>query len=322
MSCLNSYKKRVGSGGVTGIKSRLIADARRNFERSLKNDPSSVVVKITDVGEVNISEDTKLVPCIINDFSENDQKTFDEKVLYVRHNESVGVGSYVEFDGFIWLVIFREHRSTNIYKSFIMRKCNQFINYEYQNEIYSIPCVIKNLTQYSDGLQDIVYTSTPDSRRSILYANNRITSKIELGHRFLVNHKRTYRVTHIQDFEYQDSYGLENGIISCIAVHTALKSEDDTENNIAHNEPTNVVGDSEVLMIGSNLSYNVENDCSWEIEYTSSNKDYINISTDNKTCEISVEFDFDLIGETFTLKALSLNNEIVFKKDITVVGFI
>ena len=196
MSYIEIYKKRVGHNNITNSKTRLIYEARKNFERSLKNDPSSITVKITDVGEINISNDTKLVSCIINDFSRNDQKTLDEKVLYVRHNESVGVGSYVEFDNFIWLVIFKEHSSANIYKSFIMRKCNQILKYEYQDKIYDIPCVIKNLTQYSDGLQDIVYTSIPDSRRNITYSQNYITSNIQLGQRFIINNKRVFRVTH------------------------------------------------------------------------------------------------------------------------------
>ena len=142
MDYIELYKKRVGNNNVTSSKTRLIYEARRNFERSLKNDPSSMTVKITDVGEINISDDTKFVPCIINDYSENDQKALDEKVLYVRHDENVGIGSYVEFDNLIWLVIFREHRSANIYKSFIMRKCNQILKYEYKNEIYDIPCIV------------------------------------------------------------------------------------------------------------------------------------------------------------------------------------
>lgn len=324
MSYIDFYKKRVGSGGVTDIKTRLIYDARRNFERSLKNDPCSVTTRITDVGEVNISQDTKLVDCLINDFSENDQKGFDEKILYVRHDENVGIGSYVEFDNFTWLVIFKEHRSANIYKSFIMRKCNQYIKYEYEGKVYDIPCIIKNLTQYSDGLQDIVYTSTPDARRSITYANNSITSKITLGHRFLVKNHRAYRVTHIQNFEYQDNYGLDNGIISCIAVHTSLRSDDDTENNIAFNEGiTNNDDSKDTLVIGSSTVYKVnDSECKWEVEYTSGKSDYLNISTDKETCQISLSMDFDLIGETFKLKALSLNNEVIFEKSITIVSFI
>ena len=325
MSYLDSYKERVsiGRNGINNAKSRLVYEARKNFEKSLLKDPCSIYTRITDVGAVNISEDTKLVHCIINDISRNDQKSFDEKTLYVKHDENVGIGSYVEFDNFIWLVVFKEHRSADIYKSFTIRKCNQILKYNYQGNIYEIPCVIKNLTQYSDGLQDIVYTSAPDARRSITYSNNPITSKIELGHRFMVGHERTYRVTHIQNFEYSDRYELESGITTCIAVHTAVTSNDDTDNNLAFNEGSNMDESNDVLMIGSSLSYNLDVDVyNWEVEYISDNSDYINILANNGDCSISIGMDFDLVGEIFKLRALSLDNEVILEKSITVIGFI
>lgn len=322
MSGMELYRKRVGNNGISGSKTRLIYEARKNFERSLKFDPSAMKVKITGVGEVNISEDTKLVNCIINDISNNDQKAYDEKVLYVRYDENVGVGSYVEFDNFIWLVIFKEHRAANAYKRFTIRKCNQIIKYKYKNEIYSIPAIVKNLTQYSDGLQDIVYTSTPDSRRSITYSNNPITSNIELGHRFVINNKRTYRVTHIQDFEYKDSYELDNGIATCIAIHTASSDKDDTENNLAYNEATDT-NDDDIVMIGSKATYKVDIDeCTWEVEYTSTREGYVITYPNGRVCTVDLEFDFDLNGEKFTLKALDLEGNIILKKDIAVVGYI
>lgn len=325
MSYIESYKKRVGFNDVTNSKLRIIYEARKNFEKSLKKDPCSLTTKITDVGEVNISDTTKLVDCIINDFSNNDQKSFDEKMLYTRYDENIGIGSYVEFDNFVWLITFKEHRSNNAYKVFIMRKCNQILKYNYKGVIYDIPCVVKNLTQYSDGLQDIVYTSTPDSRRSITYANNSITSKLELGHRFLVGNERSYRVTHIQNFEYQDSYKPEKGITTCIAVHTSLRSEDDTENNLAFNDDNSggTNANEEYMMISSNTTYEIEEqDCTWEIEYLSDKSDYVKISSKNGVCIISIDMDFDLIGETFKVYALNLNNNVIFEKHITVVGFI
>ena len=318
MSYMDSFRKRVGRGGVTSIKSRIVADARKNFERSLKNDPSAITTKITNVGEVNIAEDTRLVDCIINDYSKNDQKTYDEKIIYLRHSEeNIGIGSYVEFDGYIWLIIFREHRSANVYRSFIMRKCNQIIKYEYQGRVYDIPCIVKNLTQYSDGLQDIVYTSTPDARRSITYSDNFVTYNIKLGHRFLINKNNAYRVTHIQDFEYQDDYTESNGIATCIAIHTSTLSDDDMDNNIAFNGETS----NDTIMIGSNLSYSMEG-CTWYIEYTSDKVDYLNISNKEGNYTISIDMDFDLIGQTFKLKALDFDGNVTSIKDVTVVGFI
>lgn len=324
MSCIDLYKKRVGANGIVDPKTRLIYEARKNFERSLKNDPSSLKVRITDVGEVGFSEDTKTVTCIINDFSTNDQKSFDEKVLYTRYDEEVGIGSYVEFDNFIWLVIFKEHISSNAYKSFIMRKCNQILKYEYKGKVYDIPSVVKNLTQYSDGLQDIVYTSVPDGKRSITYSTNEITKNIGLGHRFLINYQKAYRITHLQNFEYQDHYGIGNGVSTCIAVYTSLREDDNKEENLAYNKDTgtNIVSEDK-LVVGSSITYEVDIDeCKWQVEYVSDKDSYVNISTVDSKCKVSLDMNFDLIGEKFKLKALSLNDEVVFEKNITVVSFI
>ena len=323
MSCIGLYKRRVGSNGVTNSKTRLIYEGRKNFERSLKNDPSSMNTRITDIGEINISEYTKTVPCIINDFSTNDQKAFDEKVLYVRHDENVGIGSYVEFDNFTWLIVFKEHISADIYKSFIMKKCNEVIKYRYQDEVYEIPCVVRNLTQYSDGLQDIVYTSVPDSRRSITYSQNAITSNINLGHRFMVNRGNAYRVTHIQDFEYKTSHDSKVGISTCIAVFTALRGDDDVDDNFAYNDNTSSKVNTDIITLASSATYSVDNDnCTWEVEYISNLNGYVKISPNKGTCEITVDMNFDLLGEVFKLRALSLNNKVIFEKDITIVDFI
>ena len=324
MSCIDLYKKRVGVNGIVDPKTRLIYEARKNFERSLKNDPSSLKVRITDVGEVGFSENTKTVTCIINDFSTNDQKSFDEKVLYTRYDEEVGIGSYVEFDNFIWLVIFKEHISSNAYKSFIMRKCNQILKYEYKGKVYDIPSVVKNLTQYSDGLQDIVYTSVPDGKRSITYSTNEITKNIGLGHRFLINYQKAYRITHLQNFEYQDHYDIGNGISTCIAVYTSLRKDDNEEENLAYNKDTgtNIVSEDK-LVVGSSITYEVDIDeCKWQVEYMSDKESYVNVSTVDKRCKVLLDMNFDLVGEKFKLKALRLNDEVIFEKNITVVSFI
>ena len=324
MSCIDLYKKRVGVNGIVDPKTRLIYEARKNFERSLKNDPSSLKVRITDVGEVGFSENTKTVTCIINDFSTNDQKSFDEKVLYTRYDEEVGIGSYVEFDNFIWLVIFKEHISSNAYKSFIMRKCNQILKYEYKGKVYDVPSVVKNLTQYSDGLQDIVYTSVPDGKRSITYSTNEITKNIGLGHRFLINYQKAYRITHLQNFEYQDHYDIGNGISTCIAVYTSLRKDDNEEENLAYNKDTgtNIVSEDK-LVVGSSITYEVDIDeCKWQVEYMSDKDSYVNVSTVDKRCKVLLDMNFDLVGEKFKLKALSLNDEVIFEKNITVVSFI
>ena len=76
-------------------------------------------------------------------------------------------------------------------------------------------------------------------------------------------------------------------------------------------------------MIGSSVNYEVDDDnCIWEVEYTSNKTEYVNISSSKGVCGISLDMDFDLIGETFKLRASNLNNKVIFEKDIMVVGFI
>ena len=59
-------------------------------------------------------------------------------------------------------------------------------------------------------------------------------------------------------------------------------------------------------MIASSRTYTVDfDDCTWEVEYLSSSNNYVKVSADKGICEISLDMDFDLIGEVFKLKALS-----------------
>ena len=226
MSYLYNYKQRVSLGEVTNTREKLIYQAKRQFEKSLQIDPSSLLLKVTNTDEVNISEDTREIKVIVNDYALNDQRAFDEKILLTRIEDKVNVGCYVEFDGFIWLVNFEEHISVPSHKKFIMKKCNQILKYKYGEVIYDIPVVVKNLVQYSDGMQDIVFTSMPDSKRSIIYGVNYITKNIVLGDRLMINKSGVYRVTHIDDFQYNANYDDHTGIATATIAHTTANNLD------------------------------------------------------------------------------------------------
>lgn len=95
MTYLSNYKKRVGLGGVSNTREKLIYQAKRQFEKSLQIDPSSLLLKVTNTDEVNISEDTREIKVIVNDYALNDQRAFDEKILLTRIEDKVNVGCYV-----------------------------------------------------------------------------------------------------------------------------------------------------------------------------------------------------------------------------------
>lgn len=328
MTYLSNYKKRVGLGGVSNTREKLIYQAKRQFEKSLQIDPSSLLLKVTNTDEVNISEDTREIKVIVNDYALNDQRAFDEKILLARIEDNVNIGCYVEFDGFIWLVNFEEHISVPSHKKFIMKKCNQILKYKYGEVIYDIPVVVKNLVQYSDGMQDIVFTSMPDSKRSIIYGVNYITKNIVLGDRLMLNKSGVYRVTHIDDFQYNANYDDHTGIATATIAHTAANNLDNFDDNLADNNDEvidtklHIEGLDNVMPSGK-FKYNLSpaKYTDWTVEYIGKNKGYVSISRSGDDCILSIKSDISLIGSKFKLISLDVSNSSQAEKIIEVKGF-
>ena len=86
---------------------------------------------------------------------------------------------------------------------------NQFIRYEYKGIVYDLPVLMEDDTN-SDGLQQVKYATTVDTRRAITYGANYITKTISVGQRFMIKSKDVYKVTNISDFEYNgDTYKIK-----------------------------------------------------------------------------------------------------------------
>ena len=328
MKALDNFRKRNSVGGVSNHREKLVFQMTKQFNRSLEEDPSSLDLRVTDVNEVNVSDSTKTIRVIVNDISNNDQKSFDEKWLLVSNEDNVDLGCYVEFDDALWLINFKESKSINSHRKFVMKKCNQIIKYKYEGVTYDIPVVVKNLTQYSDGLQDIVYTSMPDAKRNIMYGINVITKNIKLGQRVMINKSDVHRVTHIDDFQYNSSYDKHDGIATAIVVYTALRDTDDRDNNIADNEEDMspigfTIEGSDKVMPGGKFKYGLSEDkyTSWNIEYAGNEKGYVTLNRSGDDCILDIKSNMDLIGESF--KLISLNNANIqqAEKEISVTGF-
>lgn len=327
MECINNFKKRMSYEGMDYRKKRL-EKARRTFERTLDIDMSALDLKVTDVNEVNITDSTKTIRCIVNDISNNDQKAFDEKWLLVRNEDNVDIGCYVLFDNAYWLINFKEAKSVSSHRKFVMKKCNQIIKYKHRGIVYDIPVVVRNLTQYSDGLQDIVYTSVPDNKLSISYGINYVTKDIKLGHRVMVGKEKVYRTTLIEDYQYNVSYDKEDGLGSAIVVFTALGHEDDLENNLADNNESDIIADLHIIgsdntTPGGRYKYKLSENIytKWEIEYLGNKNEYVDIKRSGDDCVLCVNSDMGLLGESF--KLISLNNANIeqVSKNITITGF-
>lgn len=332
MSTFDLFKRRVIKDTLD-YRDYRVREIENNFKKTLLSDPSSLDLKVTDVEEPFITDDTKVIKAIVNDLSNNDQKSLDEKKLLVEKNENADVGCYVLFDNCYWIIVFKEHMSINAYKKFIMRRCNQIINLKLDEVIYSIPVSVKNLTQYSDGMQDIKTTSMSDAKRSLTYGSNPITRKIDLNYRVLLNKRHAFRVTHLDDFQYNGSYTGASGLITALAIQTALIDEDDIKNNIAHNylndcseasqDTISIIGNKNVV-VGSRAKYSlsVSQYVRWEVEYVGSKKDYLTISRVDDKCIIKVSSDMKIIGQKFKIKAYDSENLLIAEKIGTITGII
>lgn len=235
MSYLDMYSRRVLSNG-TNVKEVDTLNGRRDFNSMLDNFESPTVhdVYVVPNGEYDIEKSIR-VRCEIGDVSKNDKKVLDEKHISFRFDDTYDIGSYIKWKNRYWVLVHEDINSFETHRTFVMKKCNQILKYKYKGKIYNIPISIGNLTLYSDGLQDIRYTSTGDSKASISYGSNEITKTIDVGTRVMFTNKTTFRLTNINDYEYNGAYTGSDGLIKSLVLQTALLNNDDIENNIAWN---------------------------------------------------------------------------------------
>lgn len=288
-SYLDRYRKR-NLGESANIKEKEVSEMVNEFDEYLNQSITSHEVYYTKVDELpDITTNEKKL-MIINDISDNDKKAYDEKRLLCSLDTNIEVGSYIYWDDSWWLIIFSENKSVKTSKKFTMNRCNQYLNYVYEGELYKIPMTVNALTLYSDGMSDRVYTSMGDAKNRVSFGTNPITRTIDVGTRMMVSNKTVYRVTNLTDFEYNSRIG-ENGLISALLLQTNMIKEDDKENNIAYNTVSKIdniskiKGEDEIYLCDEN-KYEVEYDSDVEFEL---DFDYVNtviINQSNNKCTV------------------------------------
>ncbi|WP_236732403.1 hypothetical protein [Clostridioides difficile] len=240
------------------------------------------------------------------------------------------MGCYLFYDNCYWLTIFKEHKEMDTYKHFIIKRCNQFFNYKYKGQMYKIPIAVENLTLYSDGMADNKYTSISDTKRQLYFGSNPVTKTIDIDTRIMLTNKTVFRVTSINDFEYNGRETGADGLIKAICLQDALISKDDTINNIAWNKLSEndnviipfdkIIGD-EFINLGEENEYTIDymRDVEWLLD-----KQYrfCNIINQNeKTCTLQS----DTLAKYSGLEILLLakdkeTNETIDTKKITIRG--
>ncbi len=316
---ISDYKHRV-LRGAKDIKEVELNKKKRSFRQYLEKSPSAGYYQITDKDEICITNQTKKVLAAINDIANNDKSALDEKDLFTFEDENIDVGCYVRFDGFDWLVVFKEHQSIDAKMHFIIRKCNNYFRVRYKGEIYKIPVSIENLTMYSDGIADNLYLSFMDSKKQIWYGSNPLTRGITEGFRVLLTHRTAFRITHINDFEY-------NGLIKSLVLQTAVINGDDIDSRMANNEdyyrnkfsennedsPTikkeKIIGCLNLLP-GEESEYYIKSSkpVTWVLD---ENKAFSIKSMSDENIVISANFNARLVGTKAVLKAVDPDKNVI-----------
>lgn len=323
------YKKKVLNNTNT-LRDKETLELQWYFENvTLKTMPSVSHIQITDPDEYTITKTTKYCDVILEDITNNDKKALDEKNMYTKISENIDVGCYLFFDNCFWLVIFKEHKTINDKKHFIVRRCNQFVNYSYKGKVYKIPVSIENLTMYSDGLADGVNITTEDAKRQIWYGNNPITRLLTVGTRVMLTHNTVFRITHINDFEFVGNETGSDGIIKALVLQTGVLKEDDLKNNIAYNEEESLILDnpqgneiigSDTIYIGSYQDYKINKN---QILFTLESSPYAVVERlSENTCRVKIDNNSKYIGKNIILVARDEKNpyEVITKKNIIIIS--
>lgn len=311
MSYWDNYQSRVLKGATTS-KERITNDLEQTFEKYLNQSPTCIEVPISipnqfpDLTKLN----KELVS--INDISNNDKKSLDEKKLLTRNSLNIGLGCYLYYDNSWWLVIFKESKTINSYQKYIIRRCNQIIKYKYSGKVYDIPVSILNMTLYADGLQSNVYTTRQDAKRDVWYGSNEITNSIDIKTRLMLTRKTVFEVTHVNDFEYP-------GLIKVLVNQVESFDTDDKDNNVAWNpndkdnnfETTHKIQGNKFIYQGGKNTYKIDglSTIEWLLKESSEYVTLINNS--DGTCTIQASSLSQSVGTKVILIARDKSSSVV-----------
>ena len=310
MNYWDKYQSRV-LNGATSSKERITNDLERTFEKYLNQSPTCQEVPISmpnQFPDLNVLN-KELVS--INDISNNDKKSLDEKKLLTRKSLNVDVGCYLYFQKSWWLIVFKEVETIDSYQKYIIRRCNQILKYRYKGEIYDIPVSVLNMTLYADGLENNVYTTSANAKRDIWYGSNEITNSIDIKTRLMLTRNTVFDVSHVNDFEYP-------GLIKALVNQTVLFDTDEINDNAARNSEVkeydliaNKIQGNKFIYQGGKCTYKVEDSSliEWYLEEPSEYMTLINNS--DMTCTLLASPLSQSIGTKVTLIARCKSSKVI-----------
>lgn len=221
MSWFDELKARMNVSGKS-LSEELMKNTQYIMDETFAEPPTFKLVKHN-----NIDIPTRVVGVSSkNGWSKKDDDY--RKVIFQDRSYNCKIGEYLQFDDEQWIAI---DRKNIVGSSVTAEKCNNILTFLNSTQTpTTIPCIISNLTLYSDGLSVDRVSTMPDGKRSVVVSDNVDTSKFKIGQRFIFNHSDTsiFSISLIDNF-------TTPGLITLTMIQEQKQDGDDLVNNLAEN---------------------------------------------------------------------------------------
>lgn len=244
---LHKFRRKIDIGGCSQADAETM-ELRENFNEMVdeKLVPTVHTVKYVSREKVGIDLEGININVNLEDTSENDQKSNDEKFVHFKYDLDVKSGDQIYWHDTWWILYHEERKTILASKTFTCKRCNFNYNIEINNVRYNFPVLLTNLTLYSDGMADQTYMSNQDGSRRITISDNEHSKFVRIGTRIMVSKNTVYEVCHIDDFS-------RHGVKDCMLKQVFISSKDDRDNLVAWNEFNNDNIEEENMILGENV---------------------------------------------------------------------
>lgn len=254
---LHKFRRKIDIRGCSQAESETM-ELRENFNEMVdeKLTPTVHTVKYVSREKVGVDLEGINININIEDVSENDQKSNDEKYVHFKYDLDVKSGDQIYWHDTWWILYHEERKTILASKTFTCKRCNFDYNIEINGIKYRFPVLLTNLTLYSDGMADQTYMSNQDGSRRITISDNEHSEFVRIGTRIMVSKDTVYEVCHIDDFS-------RHGVKDCMLKQVFISSKDDRTNLVAWNEfnenndtqETDIIVGENLIRLGANEIY-------------------------------------------------------------------
>lgn len=230
---LDRYNRRLGRNG-NDVGESLTNNTIAFIEATFHASPTFRVMKVYKFGNQVTEMDARVVEI---------ERLGSLREIILRPTQSLDIGTYVEFDGYTWLLFDKYGGTGSTSIKMLAIRCNRKIKWmgkDGSQEPKKYFCVASATDLGSKAKQsknEIEWNKydvrLPLGQLFVTVEANPDTKSIELNDRFIFG-RNVYEVTGIDDIT-----GIEDndyGVIQLTVKITTQREEDDFENEIAHNK--------------------------------------------------------------------------------------